>query len=56
VRSDLLHIAQAERANVASNGSCASLAELISSNMLTMTRTNAKATVTLWNAPAQNST
>jgi hypothetical protein len=39
VRSDLLQIAQAERANVASNGSCASLAELISSNMLTMTRT-----------------
>jgi hypothetical protein len=39
VRSDLLQIAQAERANVASNGSCASLPELISSNMLTMTRT-----------------
>src|SRR4030081_1385975 len=39
VRSDLLQIAQAERANVASNGSCASLAELISTNMLTMTRT-----------------
>jgi len=39
VRSDLLQIAQAERANVASNGSCASLAELISSNMLAMTRT-----------------
>jgi hypothetical protein len=39
VRSDLLQIAQAERANVASNGSCASLADLISSNMLTMTRT-----------------
>jgi len=39
VRSDLLQIAQAERANVASNGACASLADLISSNMLTMTRT-----------------
>jgi hypothetical protein len=39
VRSDLLQIAQAERANVASNGSCASLGDLISSNMLTMTRT-----------------
>jgi hypothetical protein len=39
VRSDLLQIAQAERANVASNGSCAPLADLISSNMLTMTRT-----------------
>ena len=39
VRTDLLQIAQAERANVASNGSCASLAELMSSNMLTMTRT-----------------
>jgi hypothetical protein len=39
VRSDLLQIAQAERANVASNGSCASLADLISSNVLKMTRT-----------------
>jgi hypothetical protein len=39
LRSDLLQIAQAERANVASNGACASLADLISSNMLTMTRT-----------------
>jgi hypothetical protein len=39
VRSDLLQIAQAERANVASNGSCASLGDLISSNTLTMTRT-----------------
>src|ERR1700733_10882684 len=39
VRSDLLQIAQAERANVASNGACVSLADLISSNMLTMTRT-----------------
>jgi hypothetical protein len=38
VRSDLLQIAQAERANVASNGSCASLPDLISSNMLSMTR------------------
>jgi hypothetical protein len=38
VRSDLLQIAQAERAYVASNGSCASLADLISSNMLAMTR------------------
>ena len=39
VRSDLLQIAQAERANVASNGTCAALADLISSNMLMMTRT-----------------
>jgi hypothetical protein len=39
VRSDLLQIAQAERANIASNGSCASLPDLISSNMLSMTRT-----------------
>src|SRR6202011_5504843 len=39
VRSDLLQIAQAERANIASNGSCASLPDLISTNMLTMTRT-----------------
>jgi hypothetical protein len=39
VRSDLLQIAQAERANVASNGNCTSLPDLISSNALTMTRT-----------------
>jgi hypothetical protein len=38
VRSDLLQIAQAERANIASNGSCAPLPDLISSNMLAMTR------------------
>jgi len=39
VRSDLLQIAQAERAYVASNGSCASLPDLISSNSVVMTRT-----------------
>lgn len=39
VRSDLLQIAQAERAYVVSNGSCAPLPDLISSNMLAMTRT-----------------
>jgi hypothetical protein len=39
VRGDLLQIAQAERTFVATNGSCASLAELMSSNMLSMTRT-----------------
>ena len=38
VRSDLLQIAQAERAYVASNGSCAALPDLISSNTLAMTR------------------
>ena len=38
VRSDLLQIAQAERAYVASNGSCAALPDLVSSNMLAMTR------------------
>jgi hypothetical protein len=38
VRSDLLQIAQAERAYVASNGSCAPLPDLISSNILAMTR------------------
>jgi hypothetical protein len=38
VRSDLLQIAQAERAYVASNGSCAALLDLISSNMLVMSR------------------
>ena len=39
VRSDLLQIAQAERAYVASNGSCVALPDLISSNILAMTRT-----------------
>jgi len=39
VRSDLLQIAQAERIYIASNGHCASLDELISSNSLSMTRT-----------------
>jgi hypothetical protein len=39
VRSDLLQIAQAERAYIAANGHCASLSELISSNSISMTRT-----------------
>jgi hypothetical protein len=39
VRSDLLQIAQAERGYIASNGHCASLAELVSSNNLSMTST-----------------
>src|SRR5258708_18666856 len=39
VRSDLLQIAQAERGYIASNGHCASFDELISSNSLSMTRT-----------------
>src|SRR6266704_474186 len=39
VRMDLLQIAQAERAYIATNGHCASLDELISSNSLSMTRT-----------------
>lgn len=38
VRSDLLQIAQAERGSIATNGSCVSLDELISSGSLTMTR------------------
>jgi hypothetical protein len=38
VRSDLLEIAQAERGNIALNGKCASLDELISSGALTMNR------------------
>jgi len=38
VRSDLLQIAQAERAYIAINGQCASFEELISSNSLSMTR------------------
>jgi hypothetical protein len=36
VRTDLLQIAQAERGNIALNGNCASLDELISSGALTM--------------------
>jgi len=39
VRMDLLQIAQAERAYIATNGHCASLDELISSNSLSLTRT-----------------
>jgi hypothetical protein len=38
VRSDLLQIAQAERGYIATNGHCASLDELISSNSLSMSR------------------
>ena len=39
VRSDLLQIAQAERGYIATNGHCTSLDELISSNSISMTRT-----------------
>jgi len=39
VRSDLLQIAQAERSYIALNGRCASLSELISSNSLSVPRT-----------------
>ena len=39
VRSDLLQIAQAERTYIATNGHCASLDELISSNSLSVPRT-----------------
>jgi hypothetical protein len=39
VRSDLLQIAQAERSYIALNGHCASLSELISSNSLSIPRT-----------------
>jgi hypothetical protein len=39
VRSDLLQIAQAERAYLATNGRCAPLDELISSGALSMSRT-----------------
>ena len=38
VRTDLMQIGQGERAYIALNGKCASLDELISSNSLTMTR------------------
>jgi hypothetical protein len=40
VRSDLLQIGQAERANMALNGKCASLDELISSGAMSMNRTS----------------
>jgi hypothetical protein len=40
VRSDLLQIGQAERANIALNGKCASLDELISSGAMSMSRTS----------------
>ena len=39
VRADLLQIAQAERAYIASNSQCGSLDELISSKWLSMART-----------------
>jgi hypothetical protein len=38
VRSDLLQIAQAERAYIAANGNCAPLSDLLSSNTLGMTK------------------
>ncbi|HTZ31239.1 MAG TPA: hypothetical protein VMH31_02205 [Methylomirabilota bacterium] len=38
VRSDLLQIGQAERGNIALNGKCSTLDELISSGALTMNR------------------
>ena len=38
VRADLLQLALAERANIASSGHCSSLDELISSSSLTMTK------------------
>jgi hypothetical protein len=39
VRTDLLQIAQAERLYIATNGHCTSLDELLSSNSLSMPRT-----------------
>ncbi len=39
VRSDLLQIAQAERSYIALNGHCALLEELMSSNSMSMSRT-----------------
>jgi hypothetical protein len=39
VRTDLLQIADAEHGYIATNGHCASLSELISSNSISMTRT-----------------
>ncbi len=38
VRSDLLQIAQAERGYIATNGRCAALDELVSSNSLSLSR------------------
>ncbi|MGA2419669.1 MAG: hypothetical protein ABSG69_06255 [Candidatus Acidiferrum sp.] len=39
VRMDLLQIAQAERAYIATNGNCAAMDELVSSNSLTVRKT-----------------
>ena len=39
VRMDLLQIAQAERGYIASNGNCATLDELVSSNALVVSKT-----------------
>jgi hypothetical protein len=39
VRADLLQIAQAERANIATSNECATLPNLISSGSMTMSRT-----------------
>jgi len=39
VRADLLQIAQAERANIATNGQCASLPEMLSFGAISMNRT-----------------
>lgn len=39
VRMDLLQIAQAERAYLATNGNCATMDELVSSNSLTVRKT-----------------
>lgn len=39
VRADLLQIAQAERATIATSGQCATLPDLISSGSMTMSRT-----------------
>jgi len=39
VRADLLQIAEAERVNIAQNGQCASVSEMLSSGAMSMIRT-----------------
>jgi len=55
VRTDLLQIAQAERAYIALNGQCASLELLTSSSSLAMSRPSGTATPIRSSAPAATS-
>jgi len=52
VRGDLLQIAQAERGYIATNGHCAALDELVSSNSLSLSRSEREDIPTRSNVPA----